>query len=67
MIGLAIGLTGSLVLTRVLQDILFDTSATDPLVFVLVSLLLGAVAIAACYAPARRATRVEPIIALRND
>jgi putative ABC transport system permease protein len=66
-VGVLIGLTGSLVVTRVLRGILFDTSATDPVVFALVSLLLGTVAIAACYVPARRATRVEPVVALRHD
>jgi putative ABC transport system permease protein len=66
-VGILIGLTGSLVVTRVLRGILFDTSATDPVVFALVSLLLGTVAIAACYVPARRATRVEPVVALRHD
>jgi ABC-type antimicrobial peptide transport system permease subunit len=66
-IGLAVGLTGSFALTRALRGILFDTSATDPAVFLAVSFLLGAVAVTACYAPARRATRVEPVIALRHD
>jgi predicted permease len=67
LVGVVVGLTGSFVVTRVLRSILFGTSATDPLVFATVSLLLGAVAIAACYAPARRATRVEPVVALRHD
>jgi predicted permease len=66
-LGVAIGIAGSLALTRVLQQILFDTSATDPLVFAAVSALLGGVSLAACYGPARRAVRVEPIVAIRYE
>jgi putative ABC transport system permease protein len=67
LLGLTIGVGGSFVLTRVLQGILFDTSATDPMVFAGVSVFLALVSIAACYAPARRAVRVEPVIALRYE
>jgi putative ABC transport system permease protein len=66
-LGVAIGIAGSLALTRVLQQILFDTSATDPLVFGAVSALLAGVSIAACYGPARRAVKVEPIAAIRYE
>jgi putative ABC transport system permease protein len=66
-IGVAVGVAGSVALTRVLQGILYGTSATDPVVFALVSVLLAAVSIAACYGPARRAVRVEPIEAIRHE
>ena len=67
LIGVALGIAGSFALTGALRGILFETSATDPVVFVGVSLLLAFVSIAACYAPARRAVRVEPVIALRYE
>jgi predicted permease len=63
--GLAIGLTGALWLRRAGSSLLFGVTASDPLTFTTVSLLLTAVAIAACYVPARRATKVDPIVALR--
>jgi ABC-type antimicrobial peptide transport system permease subunit len=66
-IGLALGLAGSFALTGVLRGLLFGSSTTDPVVFAGVSVLLAGVAVAACYAPARRATRVEPVIALRSE
>jgi len=65
--GLALGLGLSLVLTRFLRSELFGISATDPLTFAGVAVCLGAVALAACYVPARRAVRVEPTIALRQQ
>ncbi len=65
--GLAAGLAGSLVLTRFLQTMLFDVKATDPITFVGISALLAAVALAACFVPARRATRVDPLVALRHE
>ena len=65
--GLVIGVAGSLVLTRVLRGLLFETSSTDPTVFAGVSLLLALVSLAACYAPARRAVRIEPVVALRSE
>jgi putative ABC transport system permease protein len=66
-VGLAIGVVGSMALTRALRGLLFETSATDPSVFVGVSLLLSLVSFAACYAPARRAVRIEPVVALRSE
>jgi putative ABC transport system permease protein len=66
-IGLAIGFAGSMALTRALRGLLFQTSTTDPSVFAGVSLLLAFVSLAACYAPARRAVRIEPVIALRSE
>lgn len=66
-IGLAAGLLGSLVLTRFLQTMLFDVKPADPLTFLVISFLLSAVALLACFVPARRATRVDPLIALRHE
>ena len=63
--GLAIGLVASFGLTRFLSSLLFNVSATDPLTFALISILLGAVALFACYLPARRATQIDPLSALR--
>jgi predicted permease len=66
-IGLAIGLAGALVLTRLLTTLLFEVSPTDPITFVAVSTCAILAALLACYIPARRATRVDPIIALRYE
>ena len=63
--GVAIGLVGAWWLGRAGSSLLFGVTASDPLTFTTVSLLLTAVAIAACYFPARRAMRVDPIVALR--
>jgi ABC-type antimicrobial peptide transport system permease subunit len=65
--GIAIGGAGSLVVSRLLANFLFGTTVTDPLTYTLVPLLLIAVALLACYIPARRATRLDPIVALRCD
>jgi putative ABC transport system permease protein len=67
LLGVALGLAGALALTRVLTSVLFGVGATDPWTFVAVALLLGLVALAACWLPARRATRVDPMVALRSD
>ena len=66
-IGLLIGLIGALAATRVLSSLLFDVSTHDPVTFAAVSFVLLASAILACYIPARRATRVDPIIALHYE
>jgi len=65
--GIVVGIGGALALTRLLRSLLFEIRPTDPLTFIGVSLLLGLVALAACYIPARRAMRVEPMEALRYE
>jgi putative ABC transport system permease protein len=66
-IGLGIGLIGAAALSRVMESLLFGIGATDAATFVLVSLLLSAIALLACFIPARRATKVDPMIALRYE
>jgi putative ABC transport system permease protein len=66
-IGVVLGVGGAYGLTRLMRGLLFNTSTTDPLVFVLISLLLTLVAFLACYIPARRATKVDPLVALRYE
>ena len=65
--GLAIGTAASFALTRLMQSLLFEVSASDPTVFGSIALLLASVAFAACVIPARRATKVDPMIALRYE
>jgi ABC-type antimicrobial peptide transport system permease subunit len=65
--GLAIGLAGSFALTRVMGGLLYGVAPTDPLTFATVGVLLALVAVAASYLPARRATRIDPILALRAE
>jgi putative ABC transport system permease protein len=65
--GIVLGLVGSLLATRLLASLLYGVSATDPLTLGSVVLLLAAVALGACWIPARRATRVDPIVALREE
>jgi putative ABC transport system permease protein len=67
LIGLAVGLAGAFALSRVLRGMLYGVSPTDPLTFIGVSLVLLIVALLACLIPARRATHVDPIIALRTE
>ena len=66
-LGIAIGLAGALALTRIMSSLLFGISATDRWTFALISLLLGGVALLASYIPARRAARVDPMVALRHE
>jgi predicted permease len=65
--GVGAGLVGSLGLTRFLQTMLFSVKATDPITFVTIAALLGVVTLLACLVPAHRATRVDPLIALRHE
>ncbi|HWX54553.1 MAG TPA: ABC transporter permease [Verrucomicrobiae bacterium] len=65
--GLACGLIGAFYMTRPLETFLFEVTPTDPMTFVLVGAVLAMTALAACYIPARRATKIDPLIALRHE
>jgi len=67
LLGIAIGLAGSLALTRLIVGLLYSVSSTDPGTFALVSLILTGVALGACLAPACRAARMDPMLALRYE
>ena len=67
LIGIEIGLAASLALTRLIAALLFNTSASNPLAFAAAAITLTATAAAACYIPARRATKVDPMVVLRYE
>ena len=65
--GVVLGISASLLLTKLLEGMVYGVSMRDPLIFLLVNVLLVGVSLAACYIPARRAMRVDPIVALRYE
>jgi ABC-type antimicrobial peptide transport system permease subunit len=66
-VGVALGLAGAVAATRVIKNLLFDVSATDPLTFGAIALLMVGVSFVACFIPARRATKVDPLTTLRHE
>ena len=66
-VGVLVGVAGAFALTRTIESLLFEVSTTDPIVFTAIPLLLVIVSLIACYTPARRATKVDPLVALRDE
>jgi ABC-type antimicrobial peptide transport system permease subunit len=66
-LGVGLGLVAAMAANRIMSSMVYGVTTTDPLTFAAVALLLGIVALAAAYLPARRATRVDPLAALRNE
>jgi len=65
--GVLVGVAAALLLTRLLESMMYGVSPRDPIVFVLVGLVMIAVSLIACYVPARRAMKIDPIVALRYE
>jgi putative ABC transport system permease protein len=66
-IGVVLGLVGAFASSRIISSLLFGVSSVDPITFAVMPLLLIGVALLACYNPARRATKIDPVIALRSE
>jgi putative ABC transport system permease protein len=66
-VGIVVGIAGAFLFTRLIQSLLFGTKAADPATFIAVAVLLIIVGLGACYVPARRAARVDPVFALRSE